>query len=151
MGLLLDLTTASDSRVYILFWSVWLYMILSSKLCSRCSLLLNLVCDSRWIWNLIYHPKHLKCNSHFCEDLIEESRLLCCCNSATRFKLHDICTCSCMLTIALIKYKLGLELLSSMFIVLCYHLWIECCCVINVASLRSYKHKIVNSRLSNYL
>jgi hypothetical protein len=150
MGLLLDLTTTLDS-IGILFWSILFYMILSSKLCSRCSLLPNLVCDSRWIWNLSYHPKHLKCNSHFFEDLIEEWRLLCCCNSATRFKFHDVCTCPSMLTIALIKYKLGLELLSSMFIVLCYHLWVECCCVINFASLRSYKHTIVNSKLSKYL
>jgi hypothetical protein len=113
---LLDLKTFLNFGVYILFWSIRFYVILSSKLCSRCSLLANLVCDSRWVQDPSYHPWILKCNIIFCEDMIKESRLRCYYNNVIGLKFHVVCTCPNMLTVALIKYKLGIELWSSMFI-----------------------------------
>jgi hypothetical protein len=113
---LLDLKPFLNFRVYILSWSIRFYVILSSKLCSRCSLLASLLCDSRWVQDPSYCPWILKCNINFCEDLIKESRLGCHYNNVTRLKFHVVCTCPNMLTVALIKYKLGTEVLSSVFI-----------------------------------
>jgi hypothetical protein len=84
------------------FWSLYIVLllrILFSNLHSRCSLLVNLVCDSRCIWDSNYHPWILECNKHFHENLIEKSRLLCCCNNVTRLKLHYVWTCPSMLMV----------------------------------------------------